>query len=72
MTKPPKESVVTANGEGVPITGADSLALTLTLSLHRTALILTLLNHLLSVGQVIEQFGYIVLMFLTFYLLKDI
>lgn len=54
MTTPPKESIVTANGDVVPVTGADSTALSLTLSLHRRLLILAFLNHLLSVGQVTE------------------
>lgn len=72
MTTPPKQSVVTANGDVVPVTGADSIALTLTLSLHRRLLILAFLNHLLSVGQVTEQLDCILLMFPTFCLLQDI
>lgn len=50
MTTLPKEHVVTTNGDVVPVTGTDSIALTLTLSLHRTLLIPALLDHLSSVG----------------------
>ncbi|KAM2373706.1 hypothetical protein ACFXTH_042713 [Malus domestica] len=72
MTSPSKEDVITANGDVAPITGAGSISLTPSLSIHNTLLVPTLSNHLLSVGQVTEQLDCVVLMFPTFCLLQDI
>ncbi|KAM1049413.1 hypothetical protein ACFX2C_028519 [Malus domestica] len=72
MTFPPKENVITTNGEVAPVTGAGSINLTQSLSLHNTLLVPSLSNNLLSVGQVTEQLDCVVLMFPTFCLLQDI
>ncbi|KAM2654618.1 hypothetical protein EV2_026108 [Malus domestica] len=72
LTVPPKENVITANGEIAPVIGAGSIALTSSLSLHNTLHVPSLLNHLLSVGQVTEQLDCVVLMFPTFCLLQYI
>ncbi|KAB2617029.1 hypothetical protein D8674_012898 [Pyrus ussuriensis x Pyrus communis] len=72
MTFPPKENVITANGEVAPVTGAGLINLTPSLSLHNTLLVPSLSNNLLSVGQVTEQLDCVVLMFPTFCLLQDI
>ncbi|XP_068323333.1 uncharacterized protein [Pyrus communis] len=69
MTSPPKENVITANGEVGPVTGAGLINLTPSLSLHNTLLVPSLSNNLLSVGQVTEQLDCVVLMFPTFCLL---
>ncbi|KAB2607811.1 hypothetical protein D8674_010979 [Pyrus ussuriensis x Pyrus communis] len=72
MTSPSKEDVITANGDVAPVTGAGSISLTPSLSIHNALLVPTLSNHLLSVGQVTEQLDCVVLMFPTFCLLQDI
>lgn len=71
-TSPRRDRVVTANGETDLVTGAGSIALTPSLSLHHTLLVPTLSNNLLSVNQVTEQLDCIVLMFPLFCLLQDI
>ncbi|KAM2062124.1 hypothetical protein ACFX1T_047107 [Malus domestica] len=71
-TTPPRDSIVTANEGIAQVTGAGSVALTLTISLHKCALVSTLSSHLLSMGQVTKQLDYVVLMFSSFCLLKDI
>ena len=72
VMSPPKENVITVNSDVAPVTGASSISLTSSLSIHNTLLVPSLSNHLLSVGQVTEQLDYVVLMFPTFYLLQDI
>ena len=71
-TTPPRDSIVTANGGVAPVTGAGTIALTPTLSLHNCLLVPTLSSHLLSVGQVTEQLDCVVQMFPSFCLLQDI
>ena len=71
-TPPPQDSIVIANGGVAHITGAGSIALTATLSLHNCLLVPVLSSHLLSVGQVTEQLNCVVLMFPSFCLLQDI
>ena len=72
MTSPSKEDVITANGDVAPVTGAGSISLTPSLSIHNALLVPSLSNHLLSVGQVTEKLDCVVLMFPTFCLLQDI
>ncbi|KAH7865608.1 hypothetical protein Vadar_008867 [Vaccinium darrowii] len=55
---PRKDHVITANGETVHVTGASSIALTPSLSLHHTLLIPTLSNNLLSDIQTREIIGH--------------
>ncbi|KAM2593817.1 hypothetical protein TB1_042915 [Malus domestica] len=69
MTSPPKENVITANGDVALVMGAGSISLTPSLSLHNTLLVPSLSNHLLSVSQVTEQLECVVQMFPTFCLL---
>ncbi|KAA8525380.1 hypothetical protein F0562_007202 [Nyssa sinensis] len=57
VTTPHKNSVVTANGETTPMTGAGSVALTPSLSLHHNLLIPALSNHLLYDIQTREIIG---------------
>ncbi|TQE06769.1 hypothetical protein C1H46_007638 [Malus baccata] len=72
MTPPPRDKIITANGGVAPVTGAGSVSLTSTLSLHNCLLVPILSSHLLSVGQVTEQLDCVVLMFPSFCLLQDI
>lgn len=69
MTSPSRESAITADGDITLVTGAGSIALTLSLLSHHPLFVPTLYNHPLSVEQVVEQVGCEVLMFPTFYLL---
>lgn len=55
MTTPTKTSVVTANGKSSSVTGANSITLTHTLSLHKILLVHALSHNLLSVEQVTKQ-----------------
>ncbi|KAM1776985.1 hypothetical protein ACFX11_043708 [Malus domestica] len=72
VTPPSKEDVITANGDVAPVTGAGSISLTPSLSIHNALLVPSLSNHLLYVGQVTEQLDCVVSMFPTFCLLQDI
>ena len=71
-TIPPRDNIVIANGGVAQVTGAGSIALTLTLSLHNCLLGPALSSHLLFVGQVSEQLNCLVQMFPSFCLLQDI
>ena len=61
-TPPPRDSIVTANDGVAQVTGAGSIALTLTFSLYNCLLALTIYTTL-SVGQVIEKLSCVVQMF---------
>ncbi|CAL8156129.1 unnamed protein product [Prunus armeniaca] len=72
MTTAHQKCVATANGTTAVVTGAGTVDLTPSLSLHHCLLVPLLLHHLLSIPQVTEQLDCVVLMYPFFCLLQDI
>ena len=61
-----------ANGVTYPVTWAGIVVLSPSLSLSNTLLVPSLLNKLMSVGQVAEELNCVALMYPIFCLLQDI
>ncbi|KAJ0076192.1 hypothetical protein Patl1_34303 [Pistacia atlantica] len=66
---PKRTNIANANGITYPVTGADTVALSLMLQLHNTLLVPSLSHKLLSVSQLTSDLNYMVLMYPTFCLL---
>jgi hypothetical protein len=71
-TQTQKTCIANANGILSPITGADTVNLSPTLSLTHTLLVPSLSHKLLSMSQVTEALNCVVLMYFKFCLLQDI
>ena len=72
VTQPRRTDIANANGVTYPVTGAGIVALSPSLSLSNTLLVPSLLNKLMSVGQVAEELNCVALMYPIFCLLQDI
>ncbi|CAL9004611.1 unnamed protein product [Prunus brigantina] len=72
MTTTHQKCVATANGTTAVVTGAGTVDLTPSLSLHHCLLVPSLSHNLLSIPQVTEQLDCVVLMYPFFCLLQDI
>jgi len=71
-SQPQRMCIANANGVLSPVTGADTVHLSPTLSLTHTLLVPSLSHKLLSVSQVTAALNCVVLMYSTFCLLQDI
>ena len=71
-TLPRRTCIANANGVTYPVTGADTVALSSSLSLSNTLLVPSLSNKLMSVSQLTEQLNCCVLIYPSFCLLQDI
>ena len=72
VTQPRRTDIANANGVTYLVTRARTVALSPSLSLYNTLLVPSLLNKLMSVGQVTEELNCVALMYPTFCLLQDI
>ena len=64
--------IANANGVTYPVTGAGTVALSLSFSIPNTLLVPSLSNKLLSIGQVTEELNCCALMYPNFCLFRDI